>query len=270
MLEEIVSHKLNEVRDRKSSQYKSNLRSIIADTASPASFSKSLWSSKKGGLSLIAEIKKQSPSGGLLCDPFDPIGIARTYKEAGAAALSVLTDRRYFNGSLDIMKTVSKSVQLPVLNKEFMVDEIQFYEARAYCADAVLLIVAILERSQLIEYADLARELHLDVLVEVHDQSELSMAFEALPDIKLLGINNRNLATLSTDIETTVRLAALIPVDVQENIMIVSESGIRSREDVKKLATVGIGAMLVGESILTADDITKKVKELIDCNDAVV
>ena len=264
MLHEIVAHKRDEVKDRKSLPYKSNLRSMIADIPAPVGFAASLRCTEGAWPRLIAEIKKQSPSAGMLRDPFDPLGIANTYKHAGASALSVLTDRRYFGGSLAIMANVGEAVALPVLNKEFMIDEIQFYEARAYRADAVLLIVAILERSQVIEYAHLAQELGLDVLVEVHSEPELAMALESLSDIRLLGVNNRDLATLTTDIGTTARLVERIPPDVRQRVTIVSESGISAREDVETLAETGVDAMLVGESLLKADNIAAKVKELLN------
>lgn len=263
MLKEIVAHKLREVSGRKSSPHKSNLRSIIADIPATVDFTKAIRGDQGEYPRLIAEVKKQSPSGGLLRDPFDPLVIANRYKNAGASALSVLTDQRYFNGSLDIMATVGKAVSLPVLNKEFMVDEIQFYEARAYRADAVLLIVAILERSQLVEYAHLATELGLDVLVEVHTEAELAIALDTMPDIQLLGINNRDLATLTTDLETTFRLVERIPAELRKSMTVVSESGISSRADVERLAEAAIHAMLVGESLLKAPDISAKVKELL-------
>ena len=264
MLREIVAHKIDEVNDRKSSSHKSNLRSKIADIPAAGGFTKSLRVENGGWPRLIAEVKKQSPSGGILRDPFDPLAIANTYKNAGASALSVLTDQRFFKGSLDIMAQLGEAIHLPVLNKEFMVDEIQFYEARAFRADAVLLIVAILERSQLVEYGHLAQELGLDVLVEVHSEPDLAIALEYMPDIQLLGINNRDLATLTIDLQTTFRLAERIPSEVRANMTLVSESGISKRADVKQLAEAGIHAMLVGESLLKSETIGEKVKELTE------
>ncbi|MBQ27417.1 MAG: indole-3-glycerol phosphate synthase [Nitrospiraceae bacterium] len=266
MLREIVACKRDEVNDRKSSSHKLNLQRIIADTPFAVGFAKALHGTQGECPRLIAEVKKQSPSGGVLRDPFDPLAIANAYKSAGASALSVLTDQRYFHGSLDIMATVGKAVALPVLNKEFMVDEIQFYEARAYRADAVLLIVAILERSQLIEYSHLAQELGLDVLVEIHTEGELAIATDAMPDIQLLGINNRDLTTLTTDLATTFRLVNCISSELRNNMTIVSESGISSRIDVERLAEVGIHAMLVGEALLKAQNISRKVSELLDAS----
>tara|TARA_B100000315_G_scaffold249835_1_gene281671 strand:- start:1051 stop:1872 length:822 start_codon:yes stop_codon:yes gene_type:complete len=264
MLQEIIAHKHDEVMTRKSLLYKSNLNSVISDIPSTLGFAKALRGTRGDCPRLIAEIKQKSPSGGILRDPFDPLAIANTYKKSGAAALSVLTDQRYFKGNLDIMAALGKAVALPILNKEFMLDEIQFYEARAYRADAVLLIVAILERSQLIEYSHLALELGLDVLVEVHTERELEIAFDAMPAIQLLGINNRDLATLTINLETTLQLVNRIPSHLQSNITIVSESGISSRIDVERLSEAGIHAMLVGEALLKAPDISRKVCELLD------
>ncbi len=264
MLQQIISNKRVEISERKSSHYKSNLRSIIADIPSTLGFAKALHGNESKWPHLIAEVKKQSPSGGILRDPFDPLTIANTYKNAGASAISVLTDQQYFKGSLDIMATIGKALSLPILNKEFMVDEIQFYEARAYRADAVLLIVAILERSQLVEYAHLAQEIGLDTLIEVHTEAELAIALDSMPDIQLLGINNRDLATLTTDLQTTFTLVKRIPSDLQTNMTVVSESGISARSDVEKLAEAGVHAMLVGEALLKAQNIGQKVSELLD------
>ena len=263
MLHEIIAHKRDEVKHRKSHANKVTLLRTIADLPAPASFEGSLRDGQCTWPRLIAEIKQYSPSGGLLCQSFDPVAIAATYNTAGAAALSVLTDQRYFRGSLEIMSTVSKAVPLPILNKEFMVDEFQIYEARAHNADAVLLIVAILDRSQLVEYTHIAQELDLDVLVEVHTERELSTVLEYMPDTRLLGINNRDLATMTTDIETTSKLLTYIPSHDRKKLTLVSESGISSRHDVEKLAEAGINAMLVGESLLRAEHIGEKINELI-------
>ena len=263
LLDEIIANKRREVKGRKSSAHKSNLSSIIADIPKPKEFTTQLRGNSETWPRLIAEVKKQSPSGGVLRDPFDPLDIAHTYTNAGASAVSVLTDQIYFKGSLDIMASVGEATALPVLNKEFMVDEIQFYEARAHRADAVLLIVAVLEPSQLREYAHLAQELDLDVLVEVHNEIELAVVLEMMPDQALLGINNRDLVTLNTDLNTTFRLLERIPLDLRKNLIIVSESGISARQDVEKLAEAGIDAMLVGESLLKARDLGAKIEELI-------
>jgi indole-3-glycerol phosphate synthase len=215
-----------------------------------------------GSPALIAEIKKASPSLGLLkpefSERFDYLGIAKTYHAHGASALSVLTDKDFFQGSLEYLREIKLSVPMPTLNKEFMVAEIQFYEARAHGADAALLIVAALERQQLIDYYALARGLSLDVLVETHHERELDTVLERLPEARLIGINNRDLTTFTTDLGVTLRLAKRIPADK----LIVSESGIHQRTDVVQLAEAGVHAMLIGESLIRADDIGGKIREL--------
>ena len=210
----------------------------------------------------MPRFQKASPSQCLLReefkDKFEPVKIAEVYKENGASALSVLTDQEFFQGSLDHLQAVKGAVSLPTLNKEFMVDDVQFYEARAFGADAVLLIVAALERKQLIDFFALARELALDVLVEAHHERELDTVLEWLPEARLIGINNRDLKTFSTDLGVTLRLVKRIP----SGKVIVSESGIQKRDDVQRLLEAGVHAMLVGESLIKAEDIGAKVREL--------
>jgi indole-3-glycerol phosphate synthase len=164
----------------------------------------------------------------------------------------------FFQGSLDYLAAVKNAVRLPALNKEFMVDDVQFYEARAYGADAVLLIVAALERRQLMDFFALAKELALDVLIEVHHEREVDTVLEWLPEARLIGINNRDLKTFSTDLGVTLRLAKRVP----PGKVLVSESGIRERDDVLRLVEAGIHAMLVGESLIRANDIGVKIREL--------
>ena len=180
------------------------------------------------------------------------------YREHGATAVSVLTDKDFFQGNLEYLADVKERVGLPALNKEFMVADIQFYEARAYGADAVLLIVAGLEKRQLIDFSALAKELSLDVLVETHHERELDTVLEWLPDVRLIGINNRDLKTFSTDLGVTLRLAKRIPADK----LIVSESGIHTREDVAKMRAGGVHAFLVGEAFMRAEDPGSELQRL--------
>jgi indole-3-glycerol phosphate synthase len=263
ILSRILEHKKAELRHKRSRGYLSELKAKIKDAPGPLGFALALEATRTGGSpSLIAEVKKASPSLGLLrpafSDRFDYIEIAKAYHAHGASALSVLTDKDFFQGSLDYLREIKQSVPLPALNKEFMVDEIQFYEARAYGADAVLLIVAALERQQLIDFYAFARGLGLDVLIETHHERELDRVLERLPEARLIGINNRDLKTFTTDLAITLRLAKRIPSDK----LIVSESGIHQRADVVRLVEVGIHAMLVGESLIRADDIGEKIREL--------
>ncbi len=263
ILSRILEHKKAEIRHKRSRGYLSELKAKIQDAPSPLGFAVTLEATRTSGSpALIAEVKKASPSLGLLrpefSDRFDYLEIAKTYHAHGASALSVLTDKDFFQGSLEYLREIKRSVPLPVLNKEFMVDEIQFYEARACRADAVLLIVAALERQQLIDFYAFARGLSLDVLIETHHERELDRVLERIPEARLIGINNRDLKTFTTDLSITLRLAKRIPSDK----LIVSESGIHQRADVAQLIEAGIHAMLVGESLIRAEDMAAKIREL--------
>jgi indole-3-glycerol phosphate synthase len=263
ILSRILEHKKAELRHKQSRGYFSELQAHIRDTAGPLGFAVALEATTTStSPALIAEIKKASPSLGLLRpefeERFDPVGLARAYQEAGASALSVLTDKDFFQGSLEYLRDIKRSVPLPALNKEFMVHELQFYEARAYGADAVLLIVAALERAQLVDFHALARELSLDVLIETHHERELDTVLEWIPNARMIGINNRDLATFTTDLTVTKRLAPRIPSDK----LIVSESGIHTRSHVEQLLDMGVHAMLIGESLITAPDCRAKIREL--------
>ncbi|MCH6557882.1 MAG: indole-3-glycerol phosphate synthase TrpC [Nitrospirae bacterium] len=264
ILDRILEHKRAELRHKQSRGYLADLKSRIRDGVPPLEFTITLEATRRpSSPALIAEVKKASPSQGLLRaefeESFDPVKIADQYKTHGASALSVVTDETYFQGSLNYLKAVKDKVGLPTLNKEFMVSEVQFYEARAFGADAVLLIVAALERKQLRDFFALGRELSLDVLVETHHERELDTVLEWLPEARLIGINNRDLKTFSTDLAVTFRLAKRIP----SGKVIVSESGIHKRDDVQKLVEAGIHAMLVGEALIRADDTGAKIRELL-------
>ena len=263
ILDRILEHKKAELRRKKSRGYLVELKTKIADRPEPLGFIQALEAAHTTDCpALITEVKKASPSQGLMRpefrDQFDPVSIAGTYKEHGAAAVSVLTDHEFFQGHLDDLARVKDHVGLPVLNKEFMIDDVQFYEARAYGADAVLLIVAALDRIQLEDFHVMAKSLMLDVLVETHDESEVDVTLERIPDAILIGINNRDLTTFSTDLSVTRRLAPRIPSEK----VIVSESGIHKREDVMQVLEAGAKAMLVGESLVRADDIGAKMTDL--------
>lgn len=264
ILDRILEHKKAEVRHKLSRGYLAELKSKIRDRMPPMGFCVTLEAMRTpSSPALIAEVKKASPSLGLLReefkDRFEPVEIAKQYRGHGVSAVSVLTDEMFFQGRLDDLQAVKDQVDLPALNKEFMIDEIQFYEARAFGADAALLIVAALERQQLIDFFALARELALDVLIETHHEREVDTVLEWLPDARLIGINNRDLKTFSTDLGVTLRLAKRIPSDK----VIVSESGIRKRDDVQRLIEAGVHAMLIGESLIRATDIGVKIRELL-------
>ncbi len=263
ILDRILEHKKSELRRKKSRGYLTGLKGKIADRPEPTGFIKALEEARTPDCpALITEVKKASPSQGLMRpefkDRFDPVEIACTYKEHGAAAVSVLTDQEFFQGHLDHLARVKDHVGLPALNKEFMIEDVQFYEARAYGADAVLLIVAALDRIQLEDFYTMAKGLALDVLVETHDESEIDTVLERIPDAALIGINNRDLTTFSTDLSVTRRLAPRIPSEK----IIVSESGIHKREDVLQILEAGAKAMLVGESLVRAENIGARIQDL--------
>jgi indole-3-glycerol phosphate synthase len=209
---------------------------------------------------LIAEIKKASPSRGVICPDFDPIEIARTYTENHAAAISVLTDTKYFRGSLDYIRQIVQALgntRPPILRKDFIFDPYQIYETRACGADALLLIAAVLKFAELKELLQLSHSLHLQCLVEAHNESEVDMAVSS--GARLIGINNRDLNTFKVDIDTTARLRPLIPADR----IVVSESGIRTRQDMAKLQLIGVNAVLVGEALMASKNIAARMKELL-------
>ena len=206
---------------------------------------------------LIAEVKKKSPSKGIIREDFHPVSIAETYVKNGAAAISVLTDKHFFAGELDYLRAIRDTVDVPLLRKDFTIDPYHIYQARLAGADAILLIVAALTVSQLQTFMEVAASLSLACLVEVHTQEELAIALDV--DAQIIGINNRDLRTFHTDIATTFRLREAIPTDK----IVVSESGIYSREDVVKLQASGVDAMLVGESLMRSPDIGEQVRHLI-------
>jgi indole-3-glycerol phosphate synthase len=210
-----------------------------------------------GALGLIAEVKKASPSAGVIAQTFDPVQIARTYESAGANAISVLTDEQYFQGSLSYLTRVRDAVSLPVLRKDFILDESQIFEAVCAGADAILLIVAALDQAQLEHLLRVATGFQLDVLVEVHTMAELDRALST--DAEIIGINNRNLATFEVDLKTTEALSEQTP----EEILLVSESGIKTPEDTRRIRASGCNAILVGETLMRAPDVHAMVEELV-------
>jgi len=254
ILDEIVQHKRRELAEAARRLPLDEVRSRAAAAEPARDFRGALAAGP--AVALIAEIKRASPSAGVIREAFDPAGIARDYAAGGAAALSVLTDERYFRGRLDHVGQAKAAVSLPVLRKDFVLDPYQLHEARAAGADAVLLIVRILADEELRALLGLARELGMAALVETHDAADLERAVRAGAD--LVGINNRNLDTLTVDLGTTCALAREVP----EDRLIVSESGIRTREDVERVAACGVGAVLVGETLMRSPDPAAAAREL--------
>ena len=255
ILDDIVAAKREELHRQRSEVPLEALDQRFAAQPAPLNFSGALLGDR---VRLIAEVKKASPSRGLLCPDFDPVRLADTYASNGAAAISVLTDPR-FQGTLEHLAAVKRAVVprgIPVLRKDFIFDPYQVYEARAHGSDAILLIVAILGPQELSELLTLSRRLWMQCLVEVHTKEEVEVALEAGAEI--IGINNRDLRTFRTDLSVTRELAGLIP----RGKVVVSESGIRAREDVLELRGLGVHAALVGEALLTARDVGAAVREL--------
>lgn len=228
------------------------------------------WPSKASVPTLIAEVKKASPSAGVIREDFDSVRIAREYEAAGAAALSVLTDEKFFQGRIDYLERIRAVVKLPLLRKDFIIEELQIHEAAARGADAVLLIVAILDDTQLREFSAIAAHLKLAVLVEVHDEAELDRALGA--GAAIIGINNRDLRDFSVRLATTERLTTIIKKNVvtpaEPRPIIVAESGINSRADIERVTKAGVDAVLIGESLMRSGNIAGKVRELFAANDA--
>ena len=263
ILDRIVETKRKEVSALRARWALEDLQSAAADAPPARNFYAALTRRPKRMLHVIAEVKKASPSAGVIREDFDPPGIARAYESAGASAISVLTDETYFQGRLDFLQAVREAVALPVLRKDFLLDEWQVYESRAAGADAILLIAAILPPARLIDLLILAAELRMTALVEVHGADELLRVRSVIgfphKAFSLLGINNRDLTTFEVDVGTTVRLAELAGPDVP----IVSESGIKTRRDVERLRAAGVCGLLIGETLMRSDDVAAEMEVLL-------
>ncbi len=257
ILNEIVSRNLQELESKKRTLPMTEIRRMALQQPTPLDFASAL---RGEGIRLIAEVKKASPSRGVIRPDFDPTELAKIYASNGASAISVLTEARYFQGSLEHLRDIRNILRnkgLPLLRKDFICDPYQIYESRAYGADSLLLIIAILKLEELQELLGISHELNMSCLVEVHNEAEVEIALKS--GARIIGINNRNLATFTVDLTTTERLRPLIPPDR----IVVSESGIKERSDIERLRQLGIDAFLVGESLMSAPDIAAKMKELL-------
>ncbi|GAC41846.1 indole-3-glycerol phosphate synthase TrpC [Paenibacillus popilliae] len=257
-LDRMVETKRQEVAALAAALNRREVKRGIAQLPPCHSLISALTAKKRRSVGLIAEVKKASPSKGVIRQDFDPEAIVRGYEAAGADALSVLTDRIYFQGGNDILRAVRSRTELPVLRKEFIIDELQLQEARLIGADAVLLIAAILNDNELARLNRCAFDLGMETLIEVHDEQELQRVL-ALDDAPLIGINNRNLHTFVTDLEQSERLRALVPADRT----LVSESGIHKPEHMNRLADRGVDAALVGEHLMRQPDVEAAVEQLM-------
>lgn len=256
ILERIVAHKKTEVAERKRLVAERFLEARIRENDPPLPFTAAITHDSRP-VQLIAEVKQASPSKGQIRADFDPVEIATTYERHGAAAVSILTDEEFFKGRLEYVPLVREAIGLPILRKEFIIDPYQILESRAWRADAILLIVACLDAVQLRDFREMAEGLGMDVLVEVHDEKELDLAIDS--GARLIGVNNRNLHTFETRLETTERLASRIPPEIP----LVAESGIFTRDDVLRMGAAGAKAVLVGEALMRQQDIGAGVDALL-------
>lgn len=256
ILDEIIAHKRTEVADAQSAVSLADLKARVAD-ASPIRDFHAALKSPRGRLGLIAEVKKASPSAGIIAPDFDPIRMATQYEAAGADCLSVLTDARYFQGALADMQAARTATSLPVLRKDFVISEYQIYEARAAGADCILLIVAALTASQIADYHAVATGMGLSVLVETHTEDEMAVALNS--GATLIGINSRNLQTFVTDLGVVARLASAVP----PSVTLVAESGIKTRADVDRVVDAGARAILVGETLMRSGNVASGVADLV-------
>lgn len=254
ILEKIVTRKRERLEEAQRRVPLQELKASIPTVGGQGIFAPAL---RRKGVNIIAEIKRRSPSKGVIRENFDPVSIARNYTAGGAAAISCLTEEDFFDGSLEYLRAVRDASPLPILRKDFIFDEYQIYEAVYAKADAILLIAAMLEAEQFNDLLELAHGLGIDALVEIHDREELDKVMRY--DVRLLGINNRNLRTFETRLETSLELTK----DLPKSLTLVSESGIRTREDIDRLRSAGFHAFLIGEELMRAEDERAALKALV-------
>lgn len=256
ILGKIVAHKRKEVAERKLRLPLVELKGRLQNVSPPRDFRGNVFSANKN-VSIIAEIKRFSPSAGPIRDDLDPVSLARVYERSGASGISVLTDERFFKGSFADLRKVRETTTLPILAKEFILDEYQIYEVRLEGADAILLIAKILGKEKISRFCRIARELDLSCIVEIHSPQEVQKILNLSPEI-IIGINNRDLGKFQVDLATTGEIIR----HISEGRYLVSESGIKSFQDIRKLQRMGVRAFLVGEAILRSPDPAEKIREL--------
>ena len=255
ILDEVIAAKKNELGKRKRKVALSLLSSKIHDLPSTRDFEGALIGKS---IALVAEIKKASPSAGIIRKEFNPLEIAKIYEENKAVAISVLTEEKYFLGKMDLLSRIKKITKIPILQKDFILEEYQIYEARVYGADAILLIAAILPEKKMRNFLFLAHRLGMSAILEIHNQEELKKVLSA--ESRIIGINNRDLRTFKVDLNTTIKLKERVP----SNRIVISESGIKNPKDIQLLKKHRVNAILVGETLLRSGDIGKKIKELME------
>lgn len=262
ILDKIIADKRVELEQRKAEKGLDELKAQAFSLPKCRNFYKAVTKPNLRGINVIAEVKKASPSAGIIRADFDPVAIAKIYQSCGADAISVLTEQKYFQGRLEYINQIKQEIHLPILQKDFIIDKWQLYEARAAGADAILLISEALKPADLMDFMILAAELTMTCLLEVHDADSLLAVRSAIgfprDKYSVIGINNRNLATMQVDINTTVRLAALI----DNKNELIAESGIKTRRDVEKIIAAGARAVLIGQTLCESTDIKKKFTEL--------
>jgi len=256
ILDEIIEYKKTELNESKELRPLSEIEEEIKEIPHPLDFYG--LATRHKGLKIICEVKKASPSKGIICEDFDPTRIARSYRDNGAFAISVLTDQKFFQGHLDYLSAIRKEVDIPLLRKDFTIDPYQIYEACLYGADIILLIASVLEKSQLEEYLAITDSIGMNAIVEVHDKNELQDAIAA--GSRIIGINNRNLKTFDVNLSTTEDLIGYIP----DHIHVISESGINEPADIRRLSKLGINTFLIGETFMGSTDPGGRLGEFIN------
>ncbi len=258
-LDDILTEKKKQIEESKSIITQDKLLEQLEAVPQTRDFKRAI--AKPNRINLVAEIKKASPSCGIIRENFDPLSIAKIYQENNVDAISVLTEENFFKGKLSYVNDIKKVTILPILHKDFIIDEYQIYESAAAGSDAILLISGILSKAELARFVTIANKFDIDVVVEVHTQEDLKKALSL--DVKIIGINNRDLQTFEVDINTTSRLIGLIPKDK----VIISESGISNYKTVMYLKDLGVNAALIGEAFMAAEDIGTKIKEVMRISD---
>jgi len=264
ILDKIIADKRIQVDQRMAQRPLASLAEAVANLPKCRNFHKAITKPNRRGLNVIAEVKKASPSAGVIREDFDPVQIAKIYHSCRADAVSVLTDEKYFQGKLEYIAAIKEAVPLPILQKDFIIDKYQVYEARTAGADAILLIAEVLKPAEVMDLLILASKLTMTSIIEIHRADTLlalrSLVGFPLKHYSVIGINNRDLTTMEVDLNTTSRLASL--VDNKRDL--IAESGIKTRADVEKLISIGLGAVLIGQTLCESCDIEKKFKELFD------